>query len=93
MDIVNLLLNPQLIAILGPAGIILLVGCWLLYRNYSQVLKDYKEVQEKRIQENQNMQKVYYELANDVDKTLEILLATLGRKNGNGGSDGGSKNV
>ena len=93
MDIVTLLLNPQLIAVLTPAGIVLLVGCWLLYRNYSRLLKNYMELQEKRVQENQNMQKTYYELAADVDKTLEILLSTIGRKNNNGGSDGGSKNV
>jgi hypothetical protein len=85
----ELLLNPQLLAILGPAGVILLIGCGLLYRNYSKLLKAYMELQEKRVQESQQMQKVYYELANDVDKTLEILLTTLGKRNGGDGGNGG----
>jgi hypothetical protein len=89
-SIISLLTNPQLIAILGPAGIILLVGCALLYKNYKNVLKLYMELQEKRVQENQQMQKIYYELANDVDKTLEILLTTLGRRNED---NGGKTNV
>lgn len=87
MDVVNLLLNPQLIAILTPAGVLLLVGCWLLYSNYKKVLQSYMDLQEKRIQENQAMQKTYYDLAADVNKTLDILMNTLGRKNDN--SSGG----
>lgn len=87
MTIIDLLLNPQLIAILTPAGVILLVGCWILYSNYKKVLQLYIDLQNQRVKENQDMQKVYYDLAADVNKTLEILLSTLGKKtdNGNGG--------
>lgn len=89
MTLIDLLLNPQLIAVLTPAGVILLAGCWLLYSNYKKILQSYMDLQEKRIKENQDMQKVYYDLAADVNKTLEILLATLGKKNGNGSNGGG----
>ena len=85
MDLVTLLLNPQLIAILTPAGIILLVGCWLLYSNYKKLLQSYMDLQEKRVLENQNMQKTYYDLAADVNKTLDLLMNTMGRNNGSGG--------
>lgn len=89
MDIVNLLLNPQLIAILTPAGVILLVGCWLLYSNYKKVLQLYIDLQNQRVKENQDMQKTYYDLAADVNKTLDILMNTLGRNNNNTPPSGG----
>lgn len=81
MTLIDLLLNPQLIAVLTPAGVILLAGCWLLYSNYKKILQLYIDLQNQRVKENQDMQKVYYDLAADVNKTLEILLSTLGKKN------------
>lgn len=73
-QIISLLLNPQLIALLGPTGIILLIGGWLWYRQYKHILSKYEEVQEKRIQESQLMMKEYQEFSVDMTRTLDAVL-------------------
>ncbi len=87
--LIGILTNPTLINLLGPIGVVLAVICGVLYFNYKSVLKKYMELQEKRVSENQNMQKIYYELAHDVDKTLEMLLTSLDKKKNDGGDHGG----
>ena len=82
--IISLILNPQLIALLGPTGVILLVGGWLWYRQYKHILTKYEEVQEKRIQESQLMMKEYQEFTVDITKTLDAVLDVI-RDTNNGG--------
>jgi len=86
-ELISILLNPKVIAIIGPAGAILLGVAIVMYRLAMQFIKKYEEVQEKRITEAQAMQKEYFELANDWEKTLNAVLRALGKKNSNGGSN------
>jgi len=84
MDIFTLLLNPKVLAILGPVGI---MGLAVIYGNYKMwkwFFTKYDEIQNKRIEESHDMQKEYFELAKEVDKTLDILIKTISRKGNNG---------
>ncbi len=91
MDFISLLLNPKVIGVVGPMGAILLGVCYFLYRQYIHFRNKYEEamdeketLQEKRIVENQEMHKEYFQLANEIEKTLDILISIIkSRRNGN----------
>lgn len=91
MELITLLLNPKIIAVIGPVGAILLGVVILLFKLYKyernkkeQEQKKNDELQESRLKESQEMQKDYYELAADMDKTLNAVLKAIRPKNGNG---------
>lgn len=84
MDLITLLLNPKVLAILGPLGVLCLVIFYSSYKVIAYLFKRYDEIQEKRIHEAQEMQKEYLELASDIDKTLNLLIKTVSKRNGNG---------
>jgi hypothetical protein len=79
MSILELLLNPKVLSILGPVGLWAILASFALYK----LGKRYDDIQETRIKETKEMQKEYYELANDIEKTLNTLLAVIGKRNGN----------
>jgi len=84
MELTTLLLNPKVLALLGPIGVVGLIAIYSFYKITITLLKRNDDIQEKRIQEAQEMQKEYAELASEVNKTLDILIKTFRRKNGNG---------
>ena len=88
MELVQLLLNPKVIGVLGVSGALLLGFCFVLYRLYiyqrnktDEAHQKIEEIQEKRVQENREMQKEYYDLAADMDKTLDSVLKAIRTKN------------
>ena len=84
MDLITLLLNPKLLAILTPLGVVLLAVCVIFYRLMMKFLKKYEEVQEKRVKEAQEMQRDFLEFSVDMTKTLDAVLNAI-RPKGNGG--------
>lgn len=85
MDLFKLILDPKVLSILGPLGLAAIVeGYWLM-----QLFKKYDGVQEKRLDENKQMQKEYMELSTDINKTLDLLIKAFQKNNGNGGNGNG----
>jgi hypothetical protein len=80
MELVNIFLDPKVLSILGPVGLWAFLASIALYK----ISKRYDEIQEKRITENKEMQKEYLELAKDIERTLDVLIRTVGKKNGGG---------
>lgn len=76
MGIIEILFNAEVIKIFGPFAIVLLLLSFALYKMF----KMYVEVQEKRIQEAKEIQKEYELLANDINKTMDTLIALLSKK-------------
>jgi hypothetical protein len=74
--ILELLLDPFVLKVFGPFGILLLVTSIALYK----VFKLYTEAQEKRITEAQSMQKEYQELASDINKTLDLIVSLIANR-------------
>jgi len=85
MEIITLLLNPQVLAVIGPMGAVLLGVCIIFYRLMMKFLKKYEDVQEKRVNEAQEMQRDFLEFSVDMTKTLDAVLHAIRPKNGNGG--------
>jgi hypothetical protein len=85
MEIITLLLNPKILAVIGPVGAILLGVCITFYRLMMKFLKKYEEVQEKRIKEAQEMQRDFLEFSVDMTKTLDAVLNAIRPRNSNGG--------
>lgn len=91
VELIKLFLEPRVLSVLGPLGFVAVVeGFWLMklfsYYKESQAKND--EIQEKRLEENKAMQKEYFDLTTDVNKTMDILINTLGKRSGNGGQNG-----
>ena len=91
MELIQLLLNPKILAALGVSGTLLLGFCVTIYRiyiyqrnHYEEALEKINTLQEKRVEESQQMQKEYYELAADMDKTLDAVIKAIRPKNSNG---------
>ncbi len=92
MDIIQLFTNPKILAALGVSGTLLLGFCITMYRLYihhrnkhEETLEKIEEIQEKRIGEHDEMRKDYYELASDMEKTLNAVLKAIKPRNTNGG--------
>lgn len=82
MDFMSVLLDPRVLGVFGPVGVVLIAVAVTFYRLYIHERDKNEELTEKRVQESQAMQKEYYELAADVDKTLDLLTNMIGKKNG-----------
>jgi len=82
MSLIELLFNPKVLSILGPLGLWAILASFALYK----VCRRYDDIQETRIKETKEMQKEYFELAHDIEKMLNTLLAVVGKRNGNSGS-------
>lgn len=82
--LVNLLTDPKILSILSLPTICL-VG--LAYALYS-LFQKYDRLQEQRLRECKDMVDHYNTLAQDINKTLDLLIKLSG-KNGNG--NGGTK--
>ena len=92
MEIITALLaSPKVLAVLGISGTLLLGIATIFYRLFMKFLKKYEEVQELRLKESQENTKDYFELATELQKTMDILIRTVSRKNSN--SNGGSTNA
>ncbi len=91
MEIITALLaSPKILAVLGVTGTVLLGIAFIFYRLFIKFLGKYEDVQEIRIKEAQENTKDYFELSNELQKTMDILIRTVSRKNG---GNGGSKNA
>lgn len=77
MELVTLLLNPKIIAVVGPVGAILIAVCVIFYRLMLKFLKKYEEAQEKRVSEAQEMQRDFLEFSVDMTKTLDAVLNAI----------------
>lgn len=87
MEIITVLLaSPKILAVLGITGTVLLGIAFVFYRLFIKFLGKYEAVQEIRIKESQDNTKDYFELATELQKTMDILIKTVGRKSSNGGS-------
>ena len=75
------LLTLETLKLVGLPGIIIISLGFALYK----LFRLYVETQEKRVQEAQQFQKEYFDLTTDVNKTLDILVKSYGRKNGHEG--------
>ena len=84
MDTIIELLNS--VKVIGPLGVVAVIEAWAIYSLFNKL----EEIQEKRLQDWQTMKDEYTQLSQDINKTLDVLIKTLGRKNGNG--NGGCQN-
>lgn len=84
VELLKLLLDPKVLSVITPAGVLVGALVWGLYR----MAQKYDELQEKRIAEWKQMNDEYTELTTDINKTLDLLIKTVGRKNGNGNGNG-----
>jgi len=64
----------------GPLGVISAVEAWALYALFNRL----EDLQERRLQDWQKMKDEYAQLSEDINKTLDVLIKTVSRKNGNG---------
>ena len=78
--LLTILTDPKFLTIVGPLGVIAIVEGWAIYKLFSL----YKESLEKRLSDWQQVKDEYTQLSNDLNKTLDVLIKTVGRKNGNG---------
>jgi predicted PurR-regulated permease PerM len=78
VDTIIELLNS--VKIIGPLGVVAVIEAWAIYSLFNKL----EEIQEKRLQDWQQMKDEYTQLSSDINKTLDVLIKTLGRKNGNG---------
>lgn len=76
LELLKQLLTPDNLRIFGAFGVLYLVSLVAIYKLFQM----YAAVQEKRIEDNRTMQKEYYELAADINKTLEILIRVKDEK-------------
>ena len=92
MEFISILLNPKILAVFGPIGVVLISMCYMLYKFYREerkraidAEKKNDELQEKRLKEAVEMSDDYHELVAYMDKTLDAVLKVIRRpKNGNG---------
>ncbi len=91
MELITLLANPKILAALGVSGTLLLGFCYTMYKLYihhrikhEETLEKIEELQEKRIGEHDEMRKAYYELASDMEKTLNAVLKAIRTKKSDG---------
>lgn len=80
--LVDVLSNPKVWSVLTPAGILIIVLGYALYKLFDK----YDKLQEQRLAEWKSMVEDYNNLAKDVNKTLDTLLRVIVTKNGNGGT-------
>jgi hypothetical protein len=97
MEIIQLLLKPELLAVLGPIGTVLLGVLIFTYRQYTHFRDKYEEqitkndtLEEKRVDDIRQMNREYFQLASEVEKTLDILISVI--KNRRNGGNGASHN-
>lgn len=91
MELITLLANPKVLGILGVSGTLLLGFCVTIYRLYlyqraqhERSLEKIDDLQEKRITEHDTLRKDYYELASDMEKTLDAVLKAIKPKSSGG---------
>jgi len=68
------------VKVIGPLGVVAVIEAWALYSLFNRL----EEAQNKRLEDWQAMKDEYTQLSSDINKTLDVLIKTLGRKNGNG---------
>ena len=79
--IVNLLTDPKVLSLLSLPTICMIGLAYALYLLFQK----YDKLQEQRLNEAKEMVEHYNALAQDVNKTLDLLIKVSG-KNGNGGT-------
>ena len=80
MDILLDILNN--IKIIGPLGVVALIEAYAIYALFNKL----EDLQEKRLNDWQAMNKDYQDLSTEINRTLDAILKMFGRKNGNGGN-------
>jgi hypothetical protein len=78
--LITILTDPKFLTIVGPLGVAAALEAWAIYSLFTRL----EDLQEKRLQDWQTMKDEYTQLSSDINKTLDVLIKTLGRKNGNG---------
>jgi hypothetical protein len=68
------------IKVIGPIGVIALIEMYAIYSLFNRL----EDLQERRLQDWQAMNKDYQDLSNEINKTLDAILKMFGRKNGSG---------
>ncbi len=82
LELLKLLLDIRVISVIGPLGVVAIAEGYALYKMF----KKYDELQEKRISEWKSMKEDYTQLSGDINRTLELLIKMLPKRNGNGGN-------
>jgi hypothetical protein len=77
LELLKLLLEPKVLSVIGPLGLIAIVEGVALYKMFKVVL----DLQEKRLNEWKTIKDEYVQLSNDLNKTLDSVLRVIG-KNG-----------
>jgi hypothetical protein len=80
MDILLDILNN--IKVIGPLGVVALIEAYAIYSLFNKL----EDLQEKRLNDWQTMNKDYQDLSTEINRTLDAILKMFGRKNGNGGN-------
>jgi cell division protein FtsW (lipid II flippase) len=80
VDILLDILNN--IKIIGPLGVVALIEAYAIYALFNKL----EDLQEKRLNDWQAMNKDYQDLSTEINRTLDAILKMFGRKNGNGGN-------
>lgn len=78
MDFLLDLLNN--IKIIGPLGIVAAVEAYVIYNLFNRL----EDLQDKRLNDWQAMNKDYQDLSTEINRTLDAILKMFGRKNGDG---------
>lgn len=68
------------IKVIGPLGIVAVIEAWAIYSLFNKL----EDLQEKRLQDWQQVKDEYTQLSKEVNSTLDTVLKVLGKKNGNG---------
>lgn len=81
--LINLLTDPKVLSVLSLPTIVIGALAFALYKLFQK----YDKLQEQRLTEWKDMVDHYNTLAQDVNKTLDLLIKLSG-KNGNGNGNG-----
>jgi uncharacterized membrane-anchored protein YhcB (DUF1043 family) len=74
----DLLTNPHLWSIITPAGVVMAILGYVIFRLFQK----YDKLQELRIADIKKFNEEYQQLTKDINQTLDTLLRIVGNRNG-----------
>ena len=80
MELLTLLLKPEILAIFGPTGSLLLVGIYQLHKMYKQERDKVNQLQEEKFLLASAFFEKYHSLVSEVERTLDRTLDHLRSK-------------
>ena len=77
MELISLLLQPEILAVFGPAGTLLLAGLYTVFKMYKKERKKVDELQNEKFEVAEAFSEKYHQIITEVEKTLDRTLDHL----------------